>query len=160
MPSFLFVTHPKQTAYLNLYNNSFTGKIPSGWNLRNLFYLDLGFNKLTGKVPTDWVTQMFALRVLYLSNNTLTGPLPTNFAQIGNNRLWLLSLNDNRLTGTMPGAYALRSLDLLEVQHNDFSAMDISLCRNIVFQFGEMASMRSDCQACPCDFFCGPGQCY
>jgi hypothetical protein len=36
------------SGYLNLYQNNFSGTIPRGVNLQNLFYLDLGYNEMTG----------------------------------------------------------------------------------------------------------------
>jgi Leucine rich repeat len=147
--------------YLSLYNNSFTGKIPTNWNLRNLFYLDLGQNDLTGSIPADWVNDLFDLRILYLSNNRLSGSFPSNFVNIGNNRLWFIDVSDNLLTGVIPGGFSLRQLDGAAFQHNSFSSMDTSMCQNVVFNSGEMVSMRSDCGAtCPCEFFCGTGACY
>jgi Leucine rich repeat len=147
--------------YLSLYNNSFGGTIPKNWNLRYMFYLDLGYNDLTGSIPADWVDDMFDLRILYLSNNRLSGSFPTNFTEIGNNRLWFIDVSSNALTGIIPGGFSLRQLDGAAFQNNDFSSMDTLLCRNVVFNSGEMVSMRSDCGAtCPCDFFCSAGNCY
>jgi hypothetical protein len=147
--------------WLNLYNNSFTGRIPLNWNLRNVFLLDLGRNQLTGSIPADWIDHMFNLRILYLNHNRLSGSFPVNFPLIGNNRLWLLQVNDNQLTGVIPGGYNIRQMDLSEYQNNLFTSMDTLMCRNIVFVGGEMVSMRSDCGAtCPCEFYCSADLCY
>ena len=147
--------------WLNLYNNSFVGSIPLNWNLRKIFLLDLGRNQLTGSIPADWVNDMFDLKILYLNHNKLSGSFPVNFPLIGNNRLWLLQVNDNQLTGVIPGGYNERQLDLTEYQNNLFSSMDTTMCANIVWVGGEMISMRSDCGAtCPCEYYCGANQCY
>ena len=147
--------------WLNLYNNSFVGSIPLNWNLRNVFLLDLGRNQLTGTIPADWVEDMFELRILYLNHNKLSGSFPTSFPLIGNNRLWLLQVNDNQLTGVIPGGYNIRQMDLTEYQNNLFTSMDTEMCRNIVFIGGEMISMRSDCGAtCPCEYYCSADLCY
>lgn len=147
--------------WLNLYNNSFVGAIPLNWNLRNVFLLDLGRNQLTGSIPADWIDDMFELRILYLNNNKLSGSFPTNFPLIGNNRLWLLSVSDNQLTGVIPGGYNVRQMDLSEFQNNLFTSMDTLMCRNIVFIGGEMISMRADCGAtCPCEYYCTADLCY
>ena len=147
--------------WLNLYNNSFVGSIPLNWNLRKIFLLDLGRNQLTGSIPADWVNDMFDLKILYLNHNKLSGSFPVNFPLIGNNRLWLLQVNDNQLTGVIPGGYNVRQLDVTEYQNNLFSSMDTTMCANIVWVGGEMISMRSDCGAtCPCEYYCGANQCY
>ena len=84
-----------------------------------------------------------------------------NFTEIGNHRLWLLVVSDNLLTGVIPGGFSLQQMDGAEFQNNDFSSMDSLLCRNIVFNSGEMVALRSDCGAtCPCNFFCGQNECY
>jgi hypothetical protein len=147
------------TAHLILYNNSLTGTIPTNWNLRNLFYLDLGFNDLMGTIPADWVTTMFDLRSLYLSNNRLTGSIPFDFASIGNSRLHSVVVNDNLLTGEIPGGFPLQTLDASIWHNNAFTSMDSSLCKNVVFDGGEMAVFRADCEVCTCKFLCDPGEC-
>jgi Leucine rich repeat len=147
--------------WLNLYNNSFSGTIPLNWNLANLFLLDLGQNQLSGRIPDDWVTDMVDLSILYLNNNRLSGSFPANFGTIGNGRMWLVKVNDNLFTGVIPAGYNPRQMDFSEWYNNDFSSMDPDLCRNIVFVGGEMIALRADCGAtCPCEFFCGPDQCY
>jgi hypothetical protein len=145
---------------VNLYNNKFTGPIPTNWNLRSLFYLDLGRNDLTGTIPADWVKTMYQLRVLYLNDNRLAGSLPVGFELLGNNRLEALVVSDNQLTGQIPSGFGLHTMYFMDLQNNTFSSMDEQLCTQIVFEQGEMVSIRSDCQACPCPYFCGPNQCY
>lgn len=148
-----------RAAYLILYNNSFTGTIPSNWNLRSLFYLDLGYNDLTGTIPVDWVTTMFQLRSIYLSNNRLVGTIPVGFETIGNSRLNSVVVNDNQLTGEIPGGFPLENLDMSLWYNNAFSSLDKSMCENIVFNGGEMAVFKADCEICTCKDFCNSGEC-
>lgn len=151
----------KEMRYLNMYNNTFSGRIPTTWDLRYLFYLDLGRNQLTGSIPANWPFDLFDVRIFYLNHNQLSGSFPYNFTSIGNNRISLLQVNDNQLTGIIPSGFNRRQLDLSEFQRNSFSSMDVEFCRNIVWVGGEMVSMRSDCGAtCPCQYFCGTDYCY
>lgn len=135
------------------------------WNLRNLFYLDLGHNDLTGTVPLDWTSgrdQLNRLRVLYLNNNRLSGELPVDFiAELGNGRCEMIILHDNQFTGQIPGQYTvLNHLDIIEVQNNNFDSMDTDLCSFIVFSLGEMISLKADCEVCRCKWFCDLDECY
>lgn len=152
--------------YITLYNNSFTGKIPTGWNLRKLYYLDLGHNALSGSIPTDWYDpntrdQMNFMSVLYLNHNRFSGEIAGNFSLIGKNRLSVLSINDNQFTGLLPGGFHERFLNILEAQNNRFVEMSMDICRNIVFNYGEMVMLRTDCEICSCTLFCSkPKWCY
>lgn len=155
--------------YLILSGNNFLGTIPSNLRLRNLYYLDLGHNRLTGTVPSDWLDadgrrSLAALRHLYLDHNDLTGSLPSDFAALGNGRMNLLFLNDNRLTGTVPGGYTYRTfMHLMGLHHNRFTAIDQDVCNLAVWVAGEMTSLTADCSACDCEYFCqgeaGSGKC-
>jgi hypothetical protein len=152
------------TEIVSLYDNQFSGSIPRNWNLRNLFYLDLGRNRLTGQFPTDWTVGRSTtdrLRLLYLDHNLLTGSLPSNLGTIGNGRLNVLTINDNALTGTMPlFNSSINFLNRLEIHRNNFTAMDQFMCAQIVYNGGELVQMRADCVICPCSFYCGADQCY
>ena len=155
--------------YLILSNNDFSGSIPSDLRLRNLFYLDLGRNRLNGTVPADWLDadgrrSLAGLRHLYLDHNHLTGSLPADFAALGNGRMNMVHLNDNRLTGTVPGGYTYRTfMHLMALHHNNFTTIEQDVCNLAVWVAGEMASLTADCGACDCEYFCqnaaGSGYC-
>lgn len=157
-----FVSH---TEYLSLYDNRFTGTIPPDLNLRNLFYLDLGKNRLSGTFPDDWVEgrdNLRRIRLLYLDHNDLHGPLPPNLGTIGGGRLQVLSVQSNQFTGMIPGFHNHTSfLNIAEYNDNAFTTMDQQgLCRQIVFNGGELVSLRADCDACLCNYFCQAPVCY
>jgi Leucine-rich repeat (LRR) protein len=48
-----------------------------------LDYLNLSNNKLTGKIPTE-IGQLVNLNYLYLKNNKLTGKIPTEIQKLVN----------------------------------------------------------------------------
>ncbi|KAI3913068.1 hypothetical protein MKW92_012281 [Papaver armeniacum] len=63
---------------LVLRNCLITGSIPQyiGEKLTNLDNMDLSFNRLDGTIP-DNLQQLEKLRFVYLTNNSLTGPIPS-----------------------------------------------------------------------------------
>jgi hypothetical protein len=125
-----------------------------------MYYLDLGRNDFTGTFPASWVGQMRKVHHLYLDHNRLTGSLPLNFTLIGSGRLEQLLLSNNMLTGYLPANYPVVDfLQQLEVQRNNFTEIDRSVCELIVFEGGEMVNFRADCDICPCADFCQQGKC-
>ncbi|RVX12859.1 leucine-rich repeat receptor-like protein kinase [Vitis vinifera] len=69
-------TFPKETKFLALGGNKFSGALP--WNLSNLSKrerLELQDNKLTGLIPES-IVNLSNLRILDVSNNNLTGEIP------------------------------------------------------------------------------------
>jgi hypothetical protein len=152
------ITHPLR--WLGLSNNEFSGDLPSSWRLRNLFYMDLGFNKLQGTIPGDWTSRMSRLKNLYLDHNNLVGSLPTEFLSIGGGRLYLLELNNNQLTGEVSSDNFDGLMEVLYIQNNNFTSIGDKVCKQIVWESGELASFRADCSACTCKYMCGDGECY
>jgi hypothetical protein len=67
---------PPRTEYLNLYDNRFTGTIPSNLRLRDLVYLDLGRNVLYGSIPSDIGDSFVSLRQFHIDFNRLSGSIP------------------------------------------------------------------------------------
>ena len=75
--------------------------------------LDLSNNQLTGKIPTD-LDQIRNLEILDLSGNDLSGEIPADLSRLS--KLELLILTGNPLTGCIP--HGLRDIpenDLLEL---------------------------------------------
>ncbi|XP_076953058.1 receptor-like protein EIX1 [Bidens hawaiensis] len=131
----------KNIVELNLASNGFVGTQETGvWRLCELKHLDLSFNymegrltipsgcsryglerlllsenKLTGEIPTS-LGRLTALKVLYLDYNLLTGHIPEDIGNLTS--LTELVLTGNQLTGVIPMSLGnlvlLRRLDLSE----------------------------------------------
>lgn len=111
---------PSGLQELFLYNASFQGPIPAGWEQlpSNLALLSLAFNKLTGSIPPAWGSQLPASLVgLELHANSLTGSVPSFYTGVG---LRELSLSRNRLAGRLPTALPPR-LERLYLTSNAFT---------------------------------------
>jgi len=151
--------------YLSLHNNNLGGAIPENLNWRSMFFLDLSYNNFEGPLPADWAdgnNKMIAVRLLYLDHNNFNGEIPNSWPTMGNDRLEILHVNDNELTGQVPGNYRLDNfMQSMELQNNDFSSIDNDICDLIVFGGGEMTNFRADCDVCSCrHFFCDNDRCY
>lgn len=147
---------------LDLSHNKFSGQVPSSFSKlgSSLRYLDLSHNSLTGPLPDDIFQNFHYLSHLSLSGNSLEGPIPSTlskcsvlnglnlsnnhfsgnpFAKNGGifalNRLRLLDLSNNLLSGNIPiGIYTLHNLKELHLQGNQFSGLipfDIGLCPHL-----------------------------
>ncbi|GMY33134.1 receptor like protein 28-like [Fagus crenata] len=111
---------------LSLYNNNFTGQIPSSLsNLRDLTNVDLRYNNFEGRIP-DFFTNLTTLTTIYLSFNQLTGQFDKfQFSKSLNT----LALDNNKLYGSIPNFSGeipsticnLTSLEILDISYNSLS---------------------------------------
>ncbi|XP_010531835.1 PREDICTED: probable LRR receptor-like serine/threonine-protein kinase At1g12460 [Tarenaya hassleriana] len=136
LPDFL----PKSLRYLSVSNNSMCGTIEVLESLTELTYLDLSVNKFTGTIPNSIFRPSV---VLLLQRNNFTGmAVPTSFSfilptgsviDLSHNSIAgelsrelagaeTLFLNNNRLTGEVPGDYIDSLINgttkTLYLQHN------------------------------------------
>jgi Leucine-rich repeat (LRR) protein len=105
---------------LHLHKNLLTGHVPLSWGmLLATVYLD--GNRLTGRIPEFEGDNLPYLESLYLFDNALTGPLPTQLGSLQG--LVNLRLESNRLTGTIPAALLVSgsSLESLYLNNNSLS---------------------------------------
>ncbi|MEC8392323.1 MAG: hypothetical protein VXZ58_05520, partial [Actinomycetota bacterium] len=86
-------------------------------NIPSLSHLDLSNNELTGPIPTSCGSHK-NIYSLYLEYNKLTGPLPVQATDQDWNFITVLWLGNNHFTGTIPNEYAeiqyLRGLDVAD----------------------------------------------
>lgn len=108
-------------AEMDLSNLKLNGTIPSELgNLTGLHKLDLSNNALSGSLPTQFENlRLFLLRV---DNNTLTGTLPSIGKNDTEKRLQFLSLKLNQLSGTIPeDLFELKHLEYVDLSNNSFT---------------------------------------
>ncbi|KAF7845292.1 receptor-like protein 7 [Senna tora] len=116
------------TVFLSLSNNSFHGVIPKSFcNALNLEVLDLSHNNFSGTIPPCLITMSTAQRlgVLTLRENNLTGHIPDKFPSFC--ALSTLDLHGNKLHGPMPKSLAnCTELQVLDIGGNQI--MDVFPC--------------------------------
>ncbi|KAI7726504.1 hypothetical protein M8C21_019018 [Ambrosia artemisiifolia] len=107
---------------LLLLNNLFNGSIPNSLCKRtSIEILDISNNRLSGKIPTC-IGNLQKMRAMILSNNTLSGVIPSSIGM--NSLLSWLHLDGNHLTGELPQEMAnLRHLWVLNLGNNEFTGL-------------------------------------
>ncbi|KAH6814002.1 Leucine-rich repeat family protein [Perilla frutescens var. frutescens] len=108
--------------YVDLSMNRFTGCIPGNLFSFPISNLQLQRNEFSGPVqPFDQVT----ITTVDLSFNRLSGGISPLFSTVQN-----LYLNNNRLTGQVPGSFVERllsaSIQILYLQHNFLTGIEIN----------------------------------
>jgi len=150
--------------YLNVYSNQLTGTLPNNFRFRKTVFADFGRNHFSGPLPDDIGQHWVKLRYLYLDHNTFTGTIPYSYPNTGNDRLAVLAVNHNHLTGQVPDnwKWSVRKLHALNLHNNSFSSIGYRTCKESVFNKGAMVEYSADCDVCQCspfcDLKCGDGQ--
>ncbi|KAF7005461.1 hypothetical protein CFC21_020583 [Triticum aestivum] len=129
--------------HFTAYDNNLIGPLPSSLvhckSLRecgNLTMLRLSNNNLTGEIPTS-MGRLPWLGLLDLSSNKLEGHIPS---ELGNLIfLFQLSLADNLLNGSIPQEIgALSNLELLDLSSNNLSGMSMESLISIDVSYNEL----------------------
>lgn len=104
--------------------NSLTGELPgyitaaSGY--LNSLMIDLGDNMLSGEIPPSIAGTYKSLKSLNLSNNSISGPIPTSLGDL--DTLELLDLSGNKLQGHIPDTiHRLKNIRFLSLSGNNLS---------------------------------------
>ncbi|KEH34526.1 LRR receptor-like kinase [Medicago truncatula] len=107
---------------LTLRNCNLQGPIPDFSKIPHLLYIDLSFNQLSESIPPNKLGEN--ITTIILSNNNLTGTIPSYFSILP--RLQKLSLANNLLSGSVPSNIWQNKISnaaeilLLELQNNQF----------------------------------------
>ncbi len=115
---------------LDLSRSGLTSLPPYVFERSGLEMLDVSNNALTGALPSE-IGKLTGLRVLDASGNRMTG-VP---AEIGRLReLRVLDLSNNRLTGLPLELGQLSNLETLDLSGNDVSKQDLDAIRKNIPQ--------------------------
>jgi len=87
--------------------------------------LNLSDNKLTGALPSE-IGKLTNLRVLNVSNNLMTC-VPAEVGKLSN--LEVLDLSNNKLTGLPYELGNLKKLKILKLSGNDYSKQDLGVIK-------------------------------
>ncbi|XP_050141586.1 probable LRR receptor-like serine/threonine-protein kinase At1g56140 isoform X2 [Malus sylvestris] len=110
--------------YLKLRNALITGTIPSDiGEYQSLQTLDLSFNNLAGQLPSSLFNNLSYLDSLFLGNNSLSGPLPSQKSD----QLQTIDLSYNFLSGSFPQWVTTRLQLNLVVNNFTFDSSNITL---------------------------------
>ncbi|KAE8725438.1 Protein BRASSINOSTEROID INSENSITIVE 1 [Hibiscus syriacus] len=89
----------------DLSTNNFTGGLPIEIfkNMSSLTKLGLAFNRFSGPLPES-LSSLFNLEALDLSSNNFSESIPASLCENPRNRLQVLYLQNNMLTGSIPAS--------------------------------------------------------
>ncbi|CAL5374399.1 unnamed protein product [Camellia sinensis] len=111
---------------INLNGNGFEGAVPKSLvNCKSLLVLDLGRNKFSDKFPY-WLEKLQWLQVLILRSNKFHGPMPTSKAKFPFLNLRVMDLSDNYFTGPLPEKYFKNLNAIMNVDEANFKLQYLS----------------------------------
>ncbi|XVF58436.1 hypothetical protein PTKIN_Ptkin07bG0066800 [Pterospermum kingtungense] len=122
--------------FVNVSYNKMSGQIPVETTkiCKSLKVLDVSVNQITGPIPPS-VGDIISLAYVNFSGNLLQDQIPGSFGKLKDLRF--LSLAGNNLTGSIPSTFGqLQSLEMLELSSNSLSGEipdDLANLRNLTF---------------------------
>jgi hypothetical protein len=125
-----------------MFENDFTGSIPSELGNTQLLNLRLHASKISGTIPEDFY-RCTNLYWVDLYDMSLTGTLSTRVGEL--QALTSLRIRNNRLTGTIPTELAfLPKLGQLWLHGNEFEgSVPLAICKNVGANFLQV--LNADC---------------
>mmetsp|Transcript_48680 Transcript_48680/g.55180 ORF Transcript_48680/g.55180 Transcript_48680/m.55180 type:complete len:2664 (+) Transcript_48680:160-8151(+) len=182
------IGHLSNLQRITLTRNSLSGELPSQFGqLKALKELEISNNKWIGTLPSSWMgmtalealfldnaeektsgitgsliafATMPNLRELRLSNNQLTGTIPSNFMSgiVETNSLINARLDHNHLVGTVPSSLATFSKINIDLAGNLITAIGDGLCDQSEWNDGNVGRYRCDGILCPMGEFSPSGR--
>ncbi|KAL7193367.1 hypothetical protein ACSBR2_025056 [Camellia fascicularis] len=112
---------------INHNGNGFEGAVPKSLvNCKMLQVLDLGCNKFSDNFP-HWLEKLHSLQVLILRSNKFHGPMPTSKAKFPFLNLRVMDLSDNYFTGPLPKKYFKNFNAMMNVDEASFKLQYLSM---------------------------------
>lgn len=107
---------------INLFNNEFTGLLPDLSIHPNMEVITLGENAFSGPFP-DWIVDLPKLKYFNVSDNDLSGELPTALFSKLNNMMFEFHIGNNDFEGDLYEILDAPMTDLnrFEIQNNNFT---------------------------------------
>ncbi|KAF2285207.1 hypothetical protein GH714_039017 [Hevea brasiliensis] len=123
---------------LEISNNKFSGKIPTGASWRNLVVFNASNNLFSGTIPQE-LTALSRLTTLLLDRNQLSGSLPSDI--VSWKSLTTLNMSQNQLSGQIPEEFgSLPNLLELDFSENQFTGQIPPQFNSVRFTFLNLSS--------------------
>eukprot|EP00531_Pseudo-nitzschia_arenysensis_P009045 CAMPEP_0116149816 /NCGR_PEP_ID=MMETSP0329-20121206/19183_1 /TAXON_ID=697910 /ORGANISM="Pseudo-nitzschia arenysensis, Strain B593" /LENGTH=2572 /DNA_ID=CAMNT_0003646223 /DNA_START=244 /DNA_END=7959 /DNA_ORIENTATION=+ len=149
---------------IEMSNNNWIGTLPSAWEgLRSLeaLFLNNRDEKTAGVTgPLPEFANMPNMKELSLSNNQLTGSIPSNFlsGSAGANSLITVRLDHNHLMGTVPSSLQIFSKLNIDVAANYITSIGDGLCNLAEWNDGDVGKYGCPGILCPAGTFSPSGR--
>ncbi|MBA0603927.1 hypothetical protein Gorai_025082, partial [Gossypium raimondii] len=126
---------PPCATYLDYSNNKFSSVLPAeiGDFLQFAYFFSVSGNNFNGSIPKSICSSLY-LRVLDMSDNYLSGPIPQCLTQMSAS-LGVLNLRQNNLSGIISDTFPKNcSLQTLDINQNQVEGENISKLRVLVLR--------------------------
>ena len=134
---------------LNVSNNTFGGSLPSSLvSLPHLRLLDVSHNRFSGALPS--FHNSVPLKSIAIGYNEIEGTIPRDFLEsVPNFSSPRISLEGNKLSGTLPAELGRFEKMTLDVSENRIDAVPGALCERSGWNGGAVGKYGCGALACP-----------
>ncbi|KAL7221794.1 hypothetical protein ACSBR1_023690 [Camellia fascicularis] len=122
---------------INLDGNGFEGPVPKSLvNCEMLQVLDLGHNKFSDKFPY-WLENLTLLQVLILRFNKFHGPIPNSECKFPFPNLRVMDLSNNYFTGPLPRKYFKNLNAMINVDEASFELKYLGMPGSSLYYYND-----------------------